>query len=187
MPELIAPTVRLRRSFLAAVAEFHADTAAKPSWFVTDVDEAALGGDETAFALYVERVRSEETEEVARATGWVPMTTLWWVAGEEFLGRIAVRHRLTPGLRLQGGNIGYDVRPGARRRGHATAMLAAALPIAASLGIREALLTVDETNAGSRRVIEANGGRYADSVGEKRRYWVPTTRASADDNADNAS
>ena len=38
-------------------------------------------------------------------------------------------------------------------------MLAAALPIAQALGIDEALLTCDETNVASRRVIEANGGR----------------------------
>jgi predicted acetyltransferase len=36
-------------------------------------------------------------------------------------------------------------------------------------------LTVDETNTASRRVIEVNGGRYIDTVGEKRRYWVPTS------------
>jgi predicted acetyltransferase len=74
-----------------------------------------------------------------------------------------------------GGQIGYDVRPSARRRGHARAMLAAALPLANALGIPEALLTCDETNVASRRVIEANGGRYIGSVGEKRRYRVPTS------------
>ena len=35
-------------------------------------------------------------------------------------------------LLRRGGHIGYDVRPSARRRGHATAMLAAALPLAAA-------------------------------------------------------
>jgi GNAT superfamily N-acetyltransferase len=55
--------------------------------------------------------------------------------GEEFLGRIAVKHRLTDRLREVGGHIGYDVRPTARRRGHATAVLAAALLLAHDLGI----------------------------------------------------
>jgi predicted acetyltransferase len=59
----------------------------------------------------------------------VPCTTLWWVDGPAHLGRIAIRHRLTPWLREVAGHIGYDVRPSARRRGHATAMLAAALPV----------------------------------------------------------
>jgi len=74
---------------------------------------------------------------------------------------------------FSGGHIGYDVRPSARRPGHATAMLAAALPVARSLGISEALLTCLDTNIGSRRVIEANGGQFIGISGPKRRYLVP--------------
>ncbi|WP_078891333.1 GNAT family N-acetyltransferase [Streptomyces sp. NRRL S-350] len=102
------------------------------------------------------------------------MTTPRWVEGGEVLGRLAIRHRLTPRPARVGGHIGYDVRPSAHRRGHATAMLAAALPVAAALGIAEALLTFDETNTASRRVIEANGGRLTGTDGRKRSYLVPT-------------
>ncbi|MFD8702811.1 GNAT family N-acetyltransferase [Kitasatospora sp. NPDC059648] len=90
------------------------------------------------------------------------------------MGRLAIRHRLTPKLERVGGHIGYDVRPGARRRGHATAMLAAALPVAAALGVSKALLTCDETNTASRRVIEAHGGLLVAADGRKLRYLVPT-------------
>ena len=173
MPKLIEPTSELRESFLAAIAEFQADRDYPPSWFVTDVGPEALT-DPDAFDVYIARVAAERLEETAPAIGWVPMTTLWWAADGEMLGRPAIRHRLTPALAKVGGHIGYDVRPSARRQGHATAMLAASLPIARSLGIEEALLTCDETNTGSQRAIEANGGRFADSDGRKRRYWVPT-------------
>ena len=174
MAELIDPTVRLRTSFLAAVSEFHADRDYPTPWFVNDVDPLALTGT-VAFAAYVRRVLSERDETVGRADWFVPMTTLWWAEGDEMLGRLAIRHRLTPALEKAGGHIGYDVRPSARRLGHATAMLAAALPIARSLGITRALLTCDETNTASRRVIETNGGRFAGTVGDKRRYRVPTS------------
>ena len=40
-------------------------------------------------------------------------------------------------------------------------MRAAALPVARSLGIDPALVTCDESNTGSRRVIEGNGGMLA--------------------------
>jgi predicted acetyltransferase len=73
-----------------------------------------------------------------------------------------------------GGHIGYVVRPSVRRQGHATAMLAAALPVAASLGIDPVLVTCDHDNLGSRRVIEANGGVFEDQRDEKLRYWLPT-------------
>ena len=104
----------------------------------------------------------------------MPLTTLWWLDGDEYLGRLAIRHRLTPRLTDLGGHIGYDVRPSARRRGHATAMLAAALPLARALGIGPALVTCDESDMGSRLVIEANGGVLEDKRGTELRFWVPT-------------
>jgi predicted acetyltransferase len=106
----------------------------------------------------------------------VPSTTLWWVEDEQYLARIAIRHRLTAHLLEGGGHIGYDVRPSARRRGHATTMLRAALPVAHDMGIASALVTCDVTNVASRRVIEANGGVFEDQRGERLRFWVPTTQ-----------
>ena len=105
----------------------------------------------------------------------MPCTTWWWVDGRSWLGRIAVRHRLTPALLELGGHIGYDVRPSARRRGHATAMLHAVLPHAVALGIGRVLVTCDVDNAPSQRVIEANGGRFEDERAGKLRYWIDLT------------
>ena len=110
-----------------------------------------------------------------RRGGRVPQTTLWWVSGDEYLGRISIRHRLTAHLREIGGHIGYDIRPSARQHGHATAMLAAALPVARSLGIDPALLTCDDDNIASRKVIEANGGTLEDHRHGKARYGVSTS------------
>ncbi len=94
---------------------------------------------------------------------------------EQFLGRVHIRHRLTPFLRQVDGHPGYGVVPTDRRRGHATAMLAAALPVAAALGIECLLLTCDADNVGSRKVIDANGGLLQDQSGHKLRFWVPST------------
>jgi predicted acetyltransferase len=63
-------------------------------------------------------------------------------------------------------------RPSARERGHATAMLAAALPVARGLGIGHALVTCDDDNLASRKVIEANGGVLEDQRAVKLRYWA---------------
>jgi predicted acetyltransferase len=105
----------------------------------------------------------------------VACTTWWWAHDDEFLGRIAVRHELTDGLRIFGGHIGYDVRPTARRAGHAMSMLRAVLPRARSLGVTpSALLTCDTTNLVSRKVIEANGGVLAEQDDGVCRYWAPT-------------
>jgi predicted acetyltransferase len=178
MPELVEPTVAVRASFVAAMLEFADEGRAG--------DDTAVGRDladwrerwatDEGFAEYVDAVVRDQEEDAPRRPGWVPCTTLWWVEGGEYLGRIAIRHRLNPALREVGGHIGYDVRRSARRRGHATAMLAAALPVAARLGIDPALVTCDDTNIASRKVIEANGGILEDQRGVKLRYWVPTAR-----------
>jgi predicted acetyltransferase len=99
---------------------------------------------------------------------------VWIVEGTTFLGSLAIRHELNGHLLHEGGHIGYSVRPSARLRGHASAALAAALPVARELGIARALLTCDETNLGSRATIERNGGVYEDTRNGKRRYWIDT-------------
>jgi predicted acetyltransferase len=181
VPELIPPDIRVRRSFAAAMAEFRVEGRE------SEDDHSAVGRylresaadftDDDAFDRFVTAIRAERLEETPRPPGFVPDTELWWVDGDEFVGRIGVRHRLTPTLLEVGGHIGYDVRPSARRRGHATEMLRQALAVAHGLGIDPALITCDVDNAGSRAVIERNGGVLEDQRSQKLRFWVPTASA----------
>ena len=53
-------------------------------------------------------------------------------------------------------------------------MIASVTAKALVLGIDPALVTCDDDNVGSVRVIEAAGGVLEDVRGVKRRYWVPT-------------
>jgi len=185
MPELVNPHPRFQSSFLASVVEILAAGEEERSTGLATIP-AVAGSPGESFALdelrdphrfstYISRLRSLADPETPLPAGIVPATQLWWVDGGEYLGRLAIRHSLTPWLLEFGGHIGYAVRPSARQRGHATAMLAAALPVARRLGIDYALLTCDDTNGASRRVIEANGGVLEDQRGEKLRYWVPTS------------
>ena len=179
MPELSPPTVDAHPSYLAAMAEFRAEGRG------TADDNTAMGSEmrgygpqwstPEGFAIYVDWLRGQVREDAPRPPGYVPSTTLWWMDGTDYLGRIAIRHRLTDHLREVGGHIGYDIRPSARRRGHATAMLRAALPVTRALGIESALITCDVDNVGSRKVIEHNGGQFDDERNGKLRFWVPTT------------
>jgi predicted acetyltransferase len=169
MPELVPPTTGVHRSFLAAADEFHREDRATE----VDLDEFVDPG---RFAAYVGRLLADARPQTPRRPGWVACTHLWLVDGPEYLGRLSIRHALTDRLHDIRGHIGYEVRPTARRRGHATRMLAMGLPVAASLGIDPALITCDVDNIASRRVIEANGGRLEESWNGKLRFWVPTRR-----------
>jgi predicted acetyltransferase len=93
--------------------------------------------------------------------------------GDEYLGRITLRHELTDALLTWGGHIGYAVRPSARRRGHASAALRRMLALAGDRGIDPVLVTCDLDNSASRLVIEGAGGEFEDVREGKRRYWVP--------------
>ena len=130
--------------------------------------------DPARFRGYVDGLHDQARADRPRPAWRVPETHLWWVERDEYLGRLSIRHELTERLCEVNGHIGYVVRPSARRRGHATAMLAAALPRAAGLGIDPALVTCAPDNYASRTVIERNGGIPAGRSVERLRLWVPT-------------
>ena len=175
MPDLVLPTAAVRVSFLEAMDEFVAE-GVEQSQTAAWIEHQAPGWHEQGvFAAFVEAVQADAREETPRPEWHVPCTTLWWVDGEDYLGRIAIRHRLNDFLLEVGGHIGYDVRPSRRREGHATAMLQRAMPWARDLGIESALVTCDTDNVASARVIEAAGGVLEDVRGVKARYWVPAT------------
>ena len=174
MPALITPHVRLKDSFLAAMAEFADEgRGGDGSGIGRDLEQwTGRWESDEGFAAFVAEKLAER--ESVLHEDWVLCTNLWWVDEDEYVGRMSIRHELNDWLAEVGGHIGYDVRRSRRGQGHATAMLRAALVIARDLGIERALLTCDEDNVASRIVIERNGGVFEDQRGGKLRYWVPT-------------
>ncbi|WP_327118955.1 GNAT family N-acetyltransferase [Nocardia sp. NBC_01730] len=86
-------------------------------------------------------------------------------------------HTLNEALQRRGGHIGYAVLTPYRRRGNGTAILRQSITIARALGIDRIFITCDDTNVGSRRIIESCGGEL-ESVEPStngtliRRYWI---------------
>lgn len=108
----------------------------------------------------------------------VPSDCFWLVDEERnyFIGEIHIRHRLNDALLLRGGHIGYCIRYGEWGRGFGTDMLKLALPIAKKMGLEKVLITCNEDNIASARVMEKNGFVYADTVdctdgSRTKRYW----------------
>jgi predicted acetyltransferase len=109
--------------------------------------------------------------------GCLPETFLFAFVGPRIVGRAAIRHTLNASLEREGGHIGYVVVPEFRRRGFGTQILALAVRLAnEQLGINPVLVTCDDSNVGSIRVIERNGGVLRDVVDGRnervRRYWI---------------
>lgn len=166
--QLVPPAERFRASFLHALREFQHEGL--PWWIGGDLEIA-----EQDFAAFVARKLADANR---RTDAFIPKTHLWAIAEEHFVGRIAIHHELNDALRIAGGHIGYDTVPSLRGRGVATEMLRQALPVARALGLREVLITCDDTNTASVRVIEKNGGSLRETrplaPGRplKRYYWI---------------
>jgi len=121
----------------------------------------------------------EQGKGINLPEGYVRQKTYWLVRDD---GRIVANSRLrlelTPFLEREGGHIGYSTRPSERRKGYGTVVCKLTLQRAKSLGFKKVLITCDEDNVASARIIEKNGGRYEDTVlswesrKPKRRYWV---------------
>ena len=78
---------------------------------------------------------------------------------ERILGCLWLRHHIDfPIDREYGGHIGYGIRPSARGKWYATEMLQLWLQEAKKLWIDRILITCDDDNIASAKVIEANGG-----------------------------
>jgi len=81
-------------------------------------------------------------------------------------------------LRNIGGHIGFNIRPSERRRGYGTAILALTLEKAKELRLKRVLVTCDDNNVASAKIIEKNGGILEDKYWNdeleqpKRRYWI---------------
>jgi len=129
------------------------------------------------FAAYVQGLECESRGEGMPAW-FVPQHTFWLVRGGRLLGEVRLRHRLTPSLENFGGHIGYVIRPSEWGKGYGTRLLALTLGKARALGLPRVVLTCDDDNIASWRVMEKNGGvldsRDVSPIDGKpiRRYWI---------------
>lgn len=126
---------------------------------------------------YAEWLAHTHRMETEAPDGFVTAHTYFYTGAEGYiLGALNLRHTLSDFLLRFGGHIGYGIRPSARRRGHAAAMLAEGLCRARGQGLSRVLLTCDKENIASARTILRNGGVLENEVPEEgritQRYWI---------------
>ena len=129
-----------------------------------------LGLSGLAWPYYLHRLAEIETGQDPH--GRVPASFLLAEVDGVVVGRTSIRHELDEQLAIVGGHIGYCVLPEHRGRGYATEILRQSLAVAKDHGVTRALLTCDETNVASQRVIEHCGGELEGTDGRTRRYWI---------------
>lgn len=166
--QLVKPSQKYKKSFLEALKEFHQENN------LLECDFDTVKND---FSLFIKYLEEQETG-INLPENLVPATTFWLIDNGEFIGRLSIRHFLNKNLLKEGGHIGYNIRPSKRRRGYGKKILELGLLKAKEIGIKRALVTCDETNTPSKKIIEANGGVYENSelIAEGRplklRYWI---------------
>ena len=149
----------------------------KPFWqFAFDYSE------DQPFSEYVELVNSWPKGKNLPAS-FVPNSFFVGIFEGHIVGRSSLRHELSPWLEAYGGHIGYGVSPKFRGKGVAQKLLSLTLEKAQDIGLDRVLVTVDEDNPASIKVIENSGAKYQDSIMDesltvpKRRYWLDITKS----------
>src|ERR1700680_292668 len=164
---LVEPSLTYKDSFIAGTRESQAEGLE----LSTNLDK--ISKDFEAFLHML-----EESKHVNTSSNRVPMSDFWLIDGDGYAGRLSLRHELNEALLVWGGHIGYQIRPLKRRRGYGKEILRLGLIKARELGLRRVLVTCDEDNTGSRKIIEYNGGQLEniievrDSPVRKMRYWI---------------
>jgi predicted acetyltransferase len=155
---LETPHVRFQDSFVEGAAEFAAEGRLDSTY------AAFLGFDvprlRTDFASFVADLRRMADDSRLRVAGY--RDCVFWLCDQgRYVGQTSIRPELgTPYLITYGGHIGYSIRPSNRRQGYGQRILQLALEKCSELRLERALVTCDEDNTPSRRIIESNGGVF---------------------------
>ncbi len=172
--KLVLPTLEFKQSYLEALEE------SKDEIGETRLNQPAQ--DQT-FEQFVQEL-NDHSKGKNLPRGYVPATMFWLVDKNEIIGRISIRHELNDFLLQHGGHIGYYIRPSRRQMGYGKRLLGMGLREAKRLGISSALVTCDDDNVGSWKIIEANGGVLENLIDEEdgrlRRYWIDLGNAFAE-------
>jgi predicted acetyltransferase len=137
---LVEPSEEWQDAFLAMAGEWRSFGDARYNLALTD------------FAAYLRKIEMGRAPD--QPAGRVPGTEYWLEDSGRILGCVRLRFRLTRSLEVEGGHIGYDVRPSMRRRGYGTRLLQLALPKLREKGICRVRITCNDDNIASAKIIE---------------------------------
>ena len=131
----------------------------------------------SSIEIWFEELKKRSSQETVPEE-LVPSSTYLGVREKDnyIVGMIDIRHYLNEYLTQAGGHIGYGVRKTERNKGYAKQMLKLALEKCKELKIKKVLITCDEDNIASEKVILSANAKLEDIRnvdGEnKKRFWI---------------
>ena len=131
----------------------------------------------SSIEVWLEELKKRSCEDTV-PKGLVPSSTYLGVREKDnyIVGMIDIRHYLNEYLTQVGGNIGYSVRKSERNKGYAKQMLKLALEKCKELKIKKVLITCDEDNIASEKVILSANAKFEDIRNvdgkNKKRFWI---------------
>lgn len=132
----------------------------------------------TSFLAFINQLKINRTQPKLPR---VPATKYFYIEDNIIKGGISCRWELNDYLAKYGGNIGYGVAPAYRKQGIATEMLRQAVKLFQQRHLDKVLITAEDWNVASQRVIESAGGVYENTLIEEstgyrlKRYWIDLT------------
>lgn len=176
MPRLVLPDHVYAVSYIEALREGFI-RGVQPVKSEDEIEEI-----ENDFGAFLAKINDREGLVHLPTGEWVKKVSgheYWLVEGEEFIGEVSIRYELNAFLLEHGGHIGYGVRPSMKRKGYGTLILKLALDKLKERGVMRALVTCDEDNIASMKIIESCGGVLENKVPSvfhegslTRRYWI---------------
>ena len=106
----------------------------------------------------------DKRKGVGLKPGQVPFTRYWLVDGEEYIGTLGLRKKITKKMRNREGNMGYHIKPSKRSKGYGTEVLRLGLLKAKNQGLKKVYINCSEENVASIRIIEKNGGKFIERI-----------------------
>ena len=159
--KLIKPSTAYAQSLESALKEF-IQHEVNGFW--------CIGGTPETINRYLENIQNMEEAKSTLLGEKVKASTFWLIDNNEFIGHVNVRHNIPGKLAEIGGHIGYAIRPSKYGQGYGTKILKLSLEEAKKIGLEKILITCDEDNLASRKIIEKNGGEFIQKIkieGEK--------------------
>lgn len=103
----------------------------------------------------------------------VPQSNYWLYDGDKVVGMSKLRPSLNNHLiNTCGGNIGYLIRSEDRGKGYGSEILRLTIEKAKAKGLDMVMVTCNDDNIPSQKVIESNGGKLEKVKDNIRFYWI---------------